>query len=157
MEQESLCVSFFLKIPQLSFEPTSGVITPFDTHLRVFPTMTTPVPAASATRISLVGSFLAASGTPLTRTPDPLSGTTAMVPALTRNIYKIIRLGSGGAFSCISYFGPIDFLENQLAFTTVFGHKPQIYKWSPTRLQQGDVQSKLCRYAEKFSKKIMLG
>ena len=66
------------------------------------------------------------------------------------NMSQLLQLYSGSTSSTISYYGHMNFLDDQSTFTTVFGIKPRIYGHCPHWSDNGSTEDDLSDYTEKF-------
>ena len=77
-------------------------------------------------------------------TDAPTQPTTVGTPKMD----KLLGIQSGGSSCYISYFGLMDFLDDQLSFTSVFGRKP-LHGFYPARVEQDSTRDTLRNYSDK--------
>ena len=145
--QEALCLSFCLKLPQSDYDPSSGSITVFDTASKP-----TPIATISQPSTNLAFQFVAVSSTSTTSPVTSKSTPTPKIITISQlkpKMSHLLGLSSGDASSVVSYFRPVSFLDDQDSFLSIFGHKPQLFSISPSRLDAGGIGEKLRMYADK--------
>ena len=70
--------------------------------------------------------------------PTTPTRTSILVTGDTPKISQFLGLSSWGESSIISYFGPMNFLDDQARFSNLFGSKPQFFGSNPSRLDADD-------------------
>ena len=112
--QEPICLSFCLKLPQSSYNTSTGVITTIDNPVNPPPVNTsTPLGTNLSTQLAAAAGTSDVSSTTGTTTPDT---TTPITSSMTTKISQLLGLNSGGSSSVISYFRPMSFLDDQKIF-----------------------------------------
>ena len=138
---------FCLKLPQSSYDTSSGGITSIDTPIK-------PPPADNKSPLgtNIATQFAAAAGTSdassITATTTTKI-TTPITSGLTPKITQLLGLNSGGSSSVINYFGPMSFFDDQKYFVSVFGNRPQLLGTNTSRLDTRDIGDKLRSYTDK--------
>ena len=61
----------------------------------------------------------------------------------------LLGIGDGATGPIVSYFGAMDFLDNQASFNDVFGVKPALLGCNPTQNDLLDISSNVYAYADK--------
>lgn len=165
IKQESLCVSFCLKLHQSSHDSPVGDIvaisTPMKAHVSskvtlgsssvsvdldsAFPgaaTTTYPITSSSNSSKITSGPSSKLSSTP---TPSPVPKNLAA----TLKISQLLGLHTGGSSNVTIYFGPMSILDDQPSFQSVFGLKPLLLSSTPPSLKENCTRDVVYGYAEK--------
>ena len=79
---------------------------------------------------------------------------TATLTPVSPKVSQLV--GSGTSGIVVSYYGALDFLDNQRQFGFVFGMNPLILSASPTSHPSSDVSTRVRLYAEKCMLDISL-
>ena len=152
IQKDPLYLSCCLKIPQSSFDSKIDAVTLLDTPRDKSPIKQVTSLVIPAVSSNLTSIFASVANQPTTA--SLASGTSTLTKNITSvqhtpNMSLLLGLTSARTSIVVSYFGSMDFMDDQTSFDVIFGAKPTLLDSNPTRIENNDIRGQVHTYADK--------